>query len=706
MSGNVLIDALRYLRQGYIPLWVAPGSKASKTPGWQAMQPTEETIRRQFSRPANLGIRTGDVRPDGSCLAAIDMDIEEAPLVRAVERAIGEKVPAKRGKKGCTYFLRLCEQVASRKIHWYRDGAKRPAIDLLCRGAQTVIPPSVHPETERPYQWVVSPALCEVPYDQLPLLSPAVIDEIRGFCKDPDDPIHALNDMEWLGVGGGGNTHDTCVAAVASMVGRSWTDEDIHSRVGRAKREACEAVGAPYDWPQAQKVIQEWIDSARAKYGVEGRSRKKISHGALADAFLEQGSDHIRYDRDAACWYFFEGGHWRARHDYRVLNAIENSLPIELRNSPIINGVEKSLRNRPELSMRQQDWDRDVHFLNTPDGIVELKTGSMRPTRPNDFVTKSTAVAPAASFSGSIWCQKLIEWFGDDPIELTYIQTLAGYFLTGETSYPCLPLWLGPGGDGKSVIANIFRYILGDYAKTSTDTAFVDTRHSQHSEELAWLTGSRLVLVNEINGSLPWNDARIKAVTGGEHIAASYKNGHVFEYRPSFKLLITGNEAPRLRSVGPEFRRRFHVYKFVRGVPNPDPHLPDKLRAEAPAILRWMIEGAKRFYQGGLPISPAVEAANAEYFEANDLIQQWLAERCEASPGYRVEASVAYADFVEWCAGQGFRHPINRPKFTAKLGDKGIESKTATVPERANSVRCYIGIRLMDSPWGNGAPNF
>lgn len=478
------------------------------------------------------------------------------------------------------------------------------------------------------------------------------------------------------------------------MVKRGWPDEDIHARIGRAKKQACESAGVPYDWPKAEKTIQEWIDSARAKYGGPAKSERKISHGALADAFLEQGADYLRYDRDAANWHFFEKGYWHSKHDFRVLNAIEFSLPVYLRNAPVVAGIEKSLRNRPSLSVRQQDWDPNPSLLNTPAGIVDLRTGTLRPCLPSDMVIKITKVAPAESYAGSLWLEKLAEWFGDDPAELTYIQTLAGYFLTGETRHAFLPLWTGPGGDGKSVIANILRYILGDYAKTSTDTAFVDTRHSQHSEELAWLNGARLVLVNEINGALPWNDSRIKAVTGGEHIAASFKRGHVFEFRPSFKLLITGNEMPQLRSVGPEFRRRFHVYKFTRGVAHPDPHLLEKLQAEAGAILRWMIEGAVNYYLDGLVPSPMVEAANGEYFEANDLIQQWMDECCEVGPDYRVEGSAAYADFAQWCTDQGFRFPMTRPRLTAKLKAKGIESKTATLPEHPNSVRCYIGIRL------------
>lgn len=295
--------------------------------------------------------------------------------------------------------------------------------------------------------------------------------------------------------------------------------------------------------------------------------------------------------------------------------------------------------------MDQSRWDPDAHLFNTPAGTVDLKSGLIRPQRAEDLFTRCSSVSPAETYEGSIWLTRLPEWFGDDPVELAYVQKLAGLFLIGGNPEACLPLWIGPGGDGKSVIRNSFRHILGDYARTSTDTAFLETRHSQHHEEIAWLQGARPVLVNEINGSLPWNDARIKAVTGGESQSASFKGSHLFEFRPEFKLLITGNEAPSLRSVGPEFRRRFHVLKFTRGVAAPDLRLNEKLHAEAGAILRWMIEGAVRYYNEGFEPSPAVKAATSEYFEEYDTIQQWLDDCVECGPQFRERAEEIYARY-------------------------------------------------------------
>ncbi len=264
-SQGMLETALRLFEQGYTPLRLEPKEKFTKAAGWSTDTPTETKIRRAFARPSNLGIRLGDPLEDGTFLIAIDVDIEEVSLIRCVEKAIGEKVPVKRGKKGYTYFVRIDREVRTHKIYWHRDDKKIAAIDVLAKGAQTVMPPSIHPETQLPYTWVSSTPLTEVQVRTLPVYGAALLDEIRGFAKNPEDPIYALNDMEWRGVGGGGNTHDTCVSAVSSMVARHWTDEDIQARIQRAKQDACDAAGLAYDWPNADRTIQEWIDSARDK---------------------------------------------------------------------------------------------------------------------------------------------------------------------------------------------------------------------------------------------------------------------------------------------------------------------------------------------------------------------------------------------------------------------------------------------------------
>ena len=76
-----------------------------------------------------------------------------------------------------------------------------------------------------------------------------------------------------------------------------------------------------------------------------------------------------------------------------------------------------------------------------------------------------------------------------------------------------------------------------------------------------------------------------------------------FEFMPQFKLIIAGNHKPGLRSVDEAIRRRFNLVPFTVTIPpeERDPKLAEKLKAEWPGILQWMIEGCLEWQRTGSP---------------------------------------------------------------------------------------------------------
>jgi putative DNA primase/helicase len=84
-----------------------------------------------------------------------------------------------------------------------------------------------------------------------------------------------------------------------------------------------------------------------------------------------------------------------------------------------------------------------------------------------------------------------------------------------------------------------------------------------------------------------------------------------FTFSPAFKLKIGGNHKPELRGVDEAIRRRLNRIPFIVTIPEGgrDLLLPDKLRAEWPAILAWAIEGCLEWQRIGLAL-PRSRAAS------------------------------------------------------------------------------------------------
>ena len=73
-----------------------------------------------------------------------------------------------------------------------------------------------------------------------------------------------------------------------------------------------------------------------------------------------------------------------------------------------------------------------------------------------------------------------------------------------------------------------------------------------------------------------------------------------FEFQPQFKLIVAGNHKRSLNTVDEAIRRRFKLVPFTHTVPveDRDPDLTEKLKAEWPGILKWMVEGCVQWQLG------------------------------------------------------------------------------------------------------------
>jgi putative DNA primase/helicase len=266
---------------------------------------------------------------------------------------------------------------------------------------------------------------------------------------------------------------------------------------------------------------------------------------------------------------------------------------------------------------------------------------------------------------------------------------MCGYALTGETRENALFFLYGTGGNGKSVFLNTFSGLLGDYAKTAPIEAFIESRNQNHPTDLAGLQGSRLVTAIETEDGRCWAESKLKALTGGDRISARFMRQDFFEYTPQFKLFIAGNHKPRLRSVDEAIRRRFHLLPFTVTIPasERDLELGEKLRSEWPGILAWAIAGCLAWQREGLNPPGTVTDATAEYFESEDSIAQWIAERCVEGANFKETTANLFTDFRMWVDTCGVSAGSQR-HFSEYLLAKGYPR------DRSNRARGFSGIAL------------
>lgn len=358
-----------------------------------------------------------------------------------------------------------------------------------------------------------------------------------------------------------------------------------------------------------------------------------------------------------------------------------------------ISNVVELAKSDPRIVATTAQWDADIWALNTPGGVVDLRTGVLREARREDYMTRVARVTPGGDCPA--WRRFLdVATAGDKDLQ-AFMQRVAGYCLTGSTRDHALFFVYGTGGNGKGTFINTFKAILGGYAQAASMSTFTEQKHEDHPTALAGMMGARLVTAQETEEGKRWAESRIKAMTGGDPIRARFMRMDEFEFVPQFKLLFAGNHKPGLRNVDEAMKRRLHLIPFTVTVSpeDRDPGLPDKLEAEAAGILQWAIEGCLEWQRIGLKPPAAVLAATAEYLEQQDNIAAWIEERCTLVKGISARRGDLYKSYKEWAEEAG-EFALPQKRWISAMEHRGFKDYLSQGTYR------YTGIGLKtDDPY-------
>ena len=304
----------------------------------------------------------------------------------------------------------------------------------------------------------------------------------------------------------------------------------------------------------------------------------RFSEDALAATFTERHAERWRYVAAWGQWLTWTGRALAARDDAASLRSLAANLPGRRRSlrkpEAQVEAVFRRRRSRRSSGLRARDrrhaattdiWDRDPWLLNTPAGVVDLRSGATAAHDPALAMTKIAQAAPQGDCP--VWKEFLATVTGGDAELQAYLQRVAGYCLTGVTTEHALFFLYGTGANGKSVFANTLTAIMGDYATVAAMDMFMATHGERHPTDMAGLRGARIVTSIETEQGSRWAESKLKALTGGDKITARFMRQDFFEFIPQFKLLVVGNHKPAIRNVDEAMRRRLHMVPFTVTIP-------------------------------------------------------------------------------------------------------------------------------------------
>ncbi|WP_197431118.1 DNA primase family protein [Aliiruegeria sabulilitoris] len=447
----------------------------------------------------------------------------------------------------------------------------------------------------------------------------------------------------------------------------------------------------------------------------------RLTEDALAEHFVKghMGGD-ARHVVAWGKWLFWSGTHWEADETLRYATEIRQAiapfvaelfdladasetggaglrkLARQFGSSKTVMSVASLARTVDSVPVGVEELDADLDLLATPGGMVNLRSGEIRPAKREDLCTKITSVAPAPP--GTVperWIGFLHRIFSGDVEMIRLLQEAAGYGLTGRTTEHKLLFLHGSGRNGKSVYLSTISRLAGDYAGRAHASTFIKQHNTQHPTDVAKLRGLRMVIASELPEGSVWNENVLKDLTGGETVSARYMRQDFFDFKPQLTLLIAGNSQPSLQGVDVATRERLVLVPFDVTIPREerDPLLEEKLIGEeGPAILRWMIDGAVQWYRHGLTIPESVRAASESYFANEDIVGNFLTAFVDIDPDGFASRRSLYNAFKRHCYDNGLAC------WTSTTFVKELRKRKLQEGKR-EGTRGFRGVRMRAAEW-------
>ena len=353
-----------------------------------------------------------------------------------------------------------------------------------------------------------------------------------------------------------------------------------------------------------------------------------------------------------------------------------------------IRGALELARSEVGVPIKPDQLDANPMILNVLNGTIDLTTGELRPHDRDERLSKLAPVTFDLAATAPRWLA-FLETILPDPEVRAFVQRFAGYCLTGSTGEQVLAIFWGRGANGKSTFIEALRFVLGDYGQQAPAETFTERRGDSIPNDVARIRGARLVAATELAEGRRLNEALVKRMTGGDTMVARFMRAEFFEFPMLAKVIIATNHKPEIRGTDEAIWRRIRLVPFTVTIPEGerDHGLADALQAEAAGILAWCVAGCLAWQEHGLGVPEAVMTATSAYRADQDVLGQFLDDRCTIDDNAVTKASELLNAYGYWRMENG-GDELTAKEFGLRLADRGF------VSGRTNTGRTWKGLAI------------
>lgn len=465
----------------------------------------------------------------------------------------------------------------------------------------------------------------------------------------------------------------------------------------------------------SMRTINQAISHQITPQNTQNQPQDTLTDTGNAKMFIDEYGEILRFNTDNKKWMFWNGKFWQHDQYNNIKNLAEiviekmrvmaKQIDDEDVRKAMIQNVKRTLQSSgkeamikesqhlPGIPVTNSVFDQDPMLFNCESGVVDLRTGQLMPHDKDKMISRISSWNIDMSGTPTLWLKFLGEIFEQDVEMLNYVQRIMGYSITGSTREQCMFMLIGDGSNGKSLLLDIMNEAVGSYGATSNVDILLEKNVGGGANlgDVARLAGVRHVVTDEAKLNDKLNESAIKTLTSGiGKIVARFLYGNEFEFTPIFKIFMASNYKPIIRGTDHGIWRRIKVLPFKVIIPDhkQDKDLKDKLLAEMPQILGWMVKGCLEWQRVGLKTPAKIDKETREYREEMDVVQRWINETCEVGLAFKEKSTDLFKNFSNYVQ-------VNK-EFQLSHTMFGRNMSKKFTKRFFNGSTYYVGVKLKD----------
>ena len=383
----------------------------------------------------------------------------------------------------------------------------------------------------------------------------------------------------------------------------------------------------------------------------------------------------------------------------------------ELQNARAYYGFVMKYRNYKHIADTQNTakpmvatdinlFDAQENYLNTPAGTYDLAKGiaGLMPHKATDLLTKITNCAPGDE-GRQLWEDALQLFFCGDQDLIDYVQMTVGMAAVGKVYVEALIIAYGEGRNGKSTFWNTISRVLGTYSGAMSADSLTANCRRNVKPEIAELKGKRLIIAAELEEGTRLSTSILKQLCSTDQIRGEKKFKDPFDFTPSHTAVLYTNHLPKVSASDDGTWRRLIVIPFhakIEGSSDIKNYADYLFNNAGPAVMSWIIEGARKVIVREFKIDPPKVVANAiaEYRGMNDWLSHFLEECCVTGDGLEQKSGDLYQEYRAYCLRTG-EYARNNADFIAEIEKRGFMRK------KKKSGMWVQGLQLKDTDFAD-----